>query len=175
MWSGDFNKRIDDILKAGSITEKEATFVLLDQWAFECEWSTVKKISQYQKPREYKIEQFYFLAQWWFQRSRQMGQRKGLAWWGREDYKELFGLRPDERATMVCVRFQEELGYRFATAWPIFISGEGWSVAYHMIHATDHDRAPELMDSAYHGLNAEPISKDQLALRLGVDASDLDD
>jgi three-Cys-motif partner protein len=173
LWHGDFNKRVDELLGADSISPTEATFVLLDQYAFECQWTTVEKLARYQHPREYKLEQFYFLAQWWFQRSKRISREKAIQWWGRDDYGNLFGCRPDERATILCDRFQDELGYRFATAWPIYVGGEAWSVAYHMVHATDHERAPELMDDAYHGLDSEPISKDQLALRLGFDPTDL--
>ncbi len=40
--NGDFNVLIDSILQSGEITQKEATFCLLDQRTFECHWKTVK-------------------------------------------------------------------------------------------------------------------------------------
>lgn len=175
LYFGDFNKKLDEILAPDRIKPKEATFCLLDQYTFECHWSTVEKIAGYQDPREYKVEQFYFLAQWWFARSKRLGPRRGIAWWGRDDYRELFKMTAIERSQLLCERFQRDLGYRFATPWPIYIGGNSWSVAYHMIHATDHPRAPLLMDTAYHGLDSGPVSKDQLALTIGVDAEDLDD
>lgn len=175
LYFGDFNKKVDTILTPDQVRPKEATFCLLDQWSFECHWETVKNIASYQHPREYKLEQFYFLAQWWFARSKRLGPKRGLAWWGRDDYRDLFGMNAPERAQLLCDRFQQELKYRFATAWPIYIGGESWSVAYHMVHATDHPRAPLLMETAYHGLNSGPVSKDQLALALAIPAEEIED
>jgi len=39
---GDFNEKVYDILNSGQITERKATFALLDQRTFECEWRTVE-------------------------------------------------------------------------------------------------------------------------------------
>src|SRR6185295_13379281 len=64
---GDFNERVDEILSSGSITEKEATFCLLDQHTFECDWGTVVKLAEH-KPAN-KIELFYFLGTGWLHRA----------------------------------------------------------------------------------------------------------
>jgi three-Cys-motif partner protein len=58
---GDFNKKIDKILRDCTITEKTAAFCLLDQRAFECHWSTVRKLAAFKKEGP-KIELFYFFA-----------------------------------------------------------------------------------------------------------------
>jgi three-Cys-motif partner protein len=47
IYHGDFNAKIEAILDAGCITEKEATFCLLDQRTFECHWSTVEKLARF--------------------------------------------------------------------------------------------------------------------------------
>ncbi len=43
---GDFNEKIDEILRSKWITEREATFALLDQRMFECHWETLEKLIQ---------------------------------------------------------------------------------------------------------------------------------
>jgi hypothetical protein len=48
IYHGDFNSKID---------EKEATFCLLDQRTFECDWQTVEKLARYKKSGN-KIELF---------------------------------------------------------------------------------------------------------------------
>jgi hypothetical protein len=42
-----------------------------------------------------------------------------------------------------------ELGYKHAYGWQIFSRNVGGKVLYHMIHATDHDEGPLLMNCAY--------------------------
>ena len=49
IYHNDFNQAIDEILGAGEISENEATFCLLDQRTFECDWLTVDKLSRYKK------------------------------------------------------------------------------------------------------------------------------
>src|SRR5271170_4336709 len=65
--SGDFNQTLQGILEAGTIGEKTATFALLDQRTFECEWLTVVALSKHK--RQTKIELFYFFATGWIDRS----------------------------------------------------------------------------------------------------------
>jgi hypothetical protein len=57
IYHGDFNSKIDEILGYGEISEKEATFCLLDQRTFECDWQTVEKLARYKKSGN-KIELF---------------------------------------------------------------------------------------------------------------------
>jgi three-Cys-motif partner protein len=66
--SGDFNNEVDKILKKCSISEATASFCLLDQHTFECEWRTLEKLAQFKKSG-YKIELLYFLASGWLDRS----------------------------------------------------------------------------------------------------------
>jgi len=90
IYHGDFNAKIDDILNAGTISEKEATFCLLDQRTFECDWRTVEKLARYKKSGN-QIELFYFLANGWLERalSGQRDMDKLARWWGREDWTQL--------------------------------------------------------------------------------------
>jgi hypothetical protein len=60
-----------------------------------------------------------------------------------------------------------ELGYATAAAWPIYEradSGLG-KVMYFMIHATDHEEAPKLMNRAYKAatLASQPMEHTQTA------------
>jgi len=54
-------------------------------------------------------------------------------------------------AELVRGRFERELGYRFAAAYPIFDRNEGNRIMYYMIHGSDHEEAPALMVRAHLG------------------------
>ena len=56
----DFNVAVHTLLHAGTIGPKEATFCLIDQRTFECQWATLKALSEYKRGGEHKIELFYF-------------------------------------------------------------------------------------------------------------------
>ena len=64
---GDFNERVATILGSRQITEKTATFALLDQRTFECEWRTIEALSRHKSGN--KIEIFYFFPTGWIDRS----------------------------------------------------------------------------------------------------------
>ena len=150
---GDFNLVIDKILVPGAIREKEATFCLLDQRTFECRWDTVRKIARY-KTTGTKIEQFYFLAVGWLGRSMAAlkDDERLKGWWGHDDVTQLRATtRSVDQARLFTHRFMRELGYASAAAWPIYERDEGGlgKVMYYMIHATDHEEAPKLMNRAY--------------------------
>ncbi len=144
---GDFNVLVDEVLAASPIKEKTASFCLLDQRTFECHWSTVRKIAQYKT--DHKIEIFYFFGTSWFDRalSGLSEKKKAFEWWGSEDLDEFLESPRIERPRLLAQRFQDELHYATALAWPIY--GQGRRVMYHMIHATDHPEAPKLMNRAY--------------------------
>lgn len=150
---GDFNTSINKILVPGSIREKEATFCLLDQRTFECKWDSVRKLAAY-KQSGTKIELFYFLAVGWLARSiaALKDDQKLRDWWGRDDVDlPRTTTNSAELAKLFSHRFKHELGYSTAAAWPIYErsdSGLG-KVMYYMIHATDHQEAPKLMNRAY--------------------------
>lgn len=162
IYIGDFNHRIDDILSAGTISQKEATFCLLDQRTFECDWSTVKKLAGYKKAGM-KIELFYFLANGWFERalSGQKDLERLAQWWGRDDWAELKSMSREKRCEVVVDRLRSELGYEHVMAWPIFKRKTGGAVMYYMIHATDHPEAPVQMSRAYRNtvLPLEPVEQ----------------
>jgi three-Cys-motif partner protein len=171
IYRGDFNAKVDEILSAGDITEKEATFCLLDQRTFECQWSTVEKLAGY-KRSGHKIELFYFLANGWLERA--LSGQKDLdvlaRWWGQDDWTELRKMSRDERRDALVLRVKRDLGYQSVKAWPIYERQNGGAVMYYMIHATDHPEAPTLMSRAYRHtvLPLEPI--EQLKLELFPEA-----
>jgi three-Cys-motif partner protein len=148
---GDFNEKVEGILGSRAITQKEATFCLLDQRMFECHWETVVKLSRYKRPPHNKIELLYFLGVGWLHRSFSglKDQEKALKWWGRDDWNKLHTLTCWEIAELTKRRFEEELGYRFAAAYPIYDRENGNRVMYYMIHASDHEEAPALMVRAH--------------------------
>lgn len=166
--SGDFNISIEKILEPGSIREKEATFCLLDQRTFECKWETIRKIAAYKKTGT-KIELFYFLAVGWLGRSISAlkDDQKLRDWWGRDDISLLRNTSNSvELAKLFTHRFQKDLGYTSAAAWPIYERSDAGlgKVMYYMIHATDHEEAPKLMNRAYKAatLISEPMEHVQI-------------
>lgn len=149
---GDFNKTVDDILATGRITEKTATFALLDQRTFECAWSTVEMLARHKKGT--KIELFYFLATGWLDRSVAAVKLPQTAdrlnqWWGNSGWRRLQGMESITRAKLLAQRFKDELGYQYAYPYAIHNQARGGRTMYHMIHATDHPEAPPLMIRAY--------------------------
>lgn len=157
---GDFNARVAEILASGRITEKTATFALLDQRTFECEWRTIEALSRHKKTGN-KIELFYFFPTGWIDRSMAAVKRpekiKGVeAWWGRPDWIGLRGMDGLERARKVANRIEHELGYGKAEVFPIHDADEGGRVMYHMIHASDHPEALSLMVRAYRKVSGRP-------------------
>jgi three-Cys-motif partner protein len=168
---GDCNVEIPKLLSLRTISEKEATFCLLDQRTFECRWSTVKALAEY-KQAGHKIEQFYFLANKWLPKSiaaLTKNPSTAAEWWGRDDWKALQSINGYERAEIFSKRFMEELGYASAKAWPINERrAGGGSVMYFMIHATDHPEAPKLMRRAFEKAvdPTKPVEQLELA-RLG--------
>jgi three-Cys-motif partner protein len=125
--AGDFNEKVDEILQSGQITEKTATFSLLDQRAFECEWRTVAALSRHKKTGN-KIELFYFFPTGWIDRSIAAVSRpetcaKVERWWGRPDWRELLGMDGLERARLMAARFERELGYKKRKCFRSIASG----------------------------------------------------
>jgi hypothetical protein len=147
---GDFNDKVDRVLESGDITEKEATFCLLDQRTFECQWNTVEKLAAF-KTSGNKIELFYFLANSWQERAFAAQKKLDVpaAWWGKPNWKEIRDMNRDDRRDAFVDRFKRDLGYKSAKAWPIFARENGGMLNYYMIHATDHTEAPKLMSRAY--------------------------
>lgn len=168
---GDFNRLVDSILASGDITEKTATFCLLDQRTFECEWETVRKLAEHKK-EGLKIEQFYFLGSSWLERAAgglSTNEVKAERWWGRKDWRGLIAMSRSARAEHFRQRFLQELGYTYCYVWPICENGDDDSrVMYHMIHATDHERASELMADAYQEVT-RPVAIPNEEMFRGVD------
>lgn len=177
---GDFNATVYQILASGRITEKTATFALLDQRTFECEWRTVAALSTHKSSK--KIEIFYFFPTGWIDRSLAAVRapatvEKVRRWWGRDDWMTLRKSDGTLRAKLVAKRFEEELGYGKATVFPIHSERRGGRVMYHMIHATDHPEATPLMIRAYRQVSgrtdlAEAVQLDLDDLLRRVDADE---
>lgn len=147
---GDFNKTVTEVLAGDNIPPKQATFCLLDQRTFECDWQTVKFLAAHKPP--HKIELFYFLPAHWFGRAFHETKDKTEIerWWGRDDWSTLGDMSDRDRADLLCTRFREELGYAYAYAWPIYSKEDGEGrIKYHMVHSSDHPEAPKLMRRAY--------------------------
>lgn len=167
---GDFNDQVLEILASGVIKEKTATFCLLDQFSSECHWATVKAIAEH-KTGTAKIEQFYFLASGWLDRTLAAFTRnidRPERWWGGDDWRSLVKMPSLNRALLVCDRFKDELGYKYAYPWPILERGSGGKVMFHMIHATDHPEAPKLMARAYSRVTGRAPAEEQIELPLDM-------
>ncbi|MGJ8570404.1 MAG: three-Cys-motif partner protein TcmP [Hoeflea sp.] len=167
---GDFNTTVDEILASDVITDKTATFCLLDQYSCECHWETVRKLARHKAEKANKIEQFYFLATGWLGRALSQFKPENSVpdeWWGNEDWRSLKGLSGDLIAVRMSERFRDELGYRFVHPWPIYQRDRGQGrVMFHMIHASDHPEASKLMRRAYRHVLDVPESDEQLILEL---------
>lgn len=164
---GDFNQAVDSILGTGEISEKEATFCLLDQRTFECDWATVEKLAQYKKSGN-KIELFYFLANGWLERALS-GIRyteKLARWWGRDDWTQLKSMTREQRRDAIVDRLKIGFGYQSVKAYPIYKKDSGGAIMYYMIHATDHPEGPIQMARAYRDTVRPPIPYDDPQLGL---------
>lgn len=150
IYHGDFNSKLDQIMESGEISENEATFCLLDQRTFECDWKTVEKLAQYKKSGN-KIELFYFLANGWLERalSGQKDTDKLARWWGRDDWTKLRDMSREERRDAIVNRLKADFVYQSVKAYPIYKREGGGAIMYYMIHATDHPEGPIQMARAY--------------------------
>jgi three-Cys-motif partner protein len=152
IFQGDCNVNILRMLKEYPVKDKEATFALLDQRTFECDWATVVALANHKKAG-HKIELFYFLAQGWIDRSVKAKRKNKAAdmrrWWGNDGWDAFFRLMREDRREHFRKRFVDELGYKHAYAFAIYDKKDGGKTMYWMIHATDHDEAPKLMNRAY--------------------------
>lgn len=186
---GNFNETVDHILRSPRITTNTATFALLDQRTFECEWATVVRLANH-KPSlgecDTKIEIFYFFATGWLDRSIAAVKRATTAtkldrWWGKPDWRMLQGMDGIHRAQLVASRFRNELGYKYARPYAIHDRMRGGRTMYHMIHATDHDEAATLMLRAYRkisgrsdiNLNGEQVDMEELWREVERGAADV--
>lgn len=153
IYPGDFNKNIAKILEANPIGDKEASFCLLDQRTFQCDWKSVKTVASHKNGGS-KVELFYFFPEGWFNRAvaalKNDKEEKLKRWWGNSSWSELLETRGIMRAQLVADRFKDELKYKYSYPFPIYEKpGEGGKVMYYMIHASDHDDASKLMSRAY--------------------------
>jgi len=149
----DFNLWVSEVLAFGSITDKTATFALLDQRSTECHWATVKSLADH-KQGSTKVELFYFFPTGWIHRAISATKDKSVldAWWGDDGWQQISATSKSEAANL-CLKRIQALGYRDVKSWPICSKEFGaGATMYHMIHATDHLEAPKLMYRAYRNL-----------------------
>ena len=161
----DFNSHVDSVLETDKIRENTATFCLLDQRTFECDWATVKKIAC--RKTERKIEIFYFVPTGWLARSIcALTDPKPTMdrWWGRDDWARLREMKNIDIVDAFRQRFLEELGYAHAHGWPIYDHQGSQRIMYHMVHATDHIEAPNLMSRAYRTATNRAEPQEQFAI-----------
>ncbi|BDS06069.1 hypothetical protein NT6N_11090 [Oceaniferula spumae] len=156
VFQGDMNEELPKFLGENPISEKQATFCLFDQRTKECDWETVAQVARH-KISGNKIELFYFLAQGWVDRilTDKLGEgnlEKVARWLGADDWECFKKLDSDGRAKYFVSKFLNELGYAYSKAYPIFEHGAEGRIMFWMIHASDHERAPALMDAAYSGI-----------------------
>lgn len=165
LYQGDFNQNVSKILESGQIKEKDATFCLLDQRTFECRWSTLEALASYPKDK-YKIELFYFLAAGWLHRALSAQADKSVIdeWWGGSDWDHLQKTQVARVYEPFCERIKSKLGYKHVVPWPIYERKDGGKIMYYMIHATDHDAAPALMDRAYRQAVTAKETKEQFKM-----------
>lgn len=153
IYHGDFNQNVITMLAENPISDKEATFCLLDQRTFECDWASVEVLATHKKGGN-RIELFYFFPERWIDRSiagMKIDKDKRLQkWWGNSNWPELLRNTGCVRAQYVCDRFKADLKYKHAYPFPIYEKPDkGGRIMYYMIHASDHDEAPLLMNRAY--------------------------
>jgi len=151
IYEGDANTRIEKMLQVAPIGAKIPCFCLIDQRTLECDWATVRRISEF-KTEGYKIEVLYFLAESWFNRSwksRKDDDERVKRWWGRDNYMDFLNLPSIERAHSMCSRFRDELRYEYAEPWTIYEHGTTGRTMFYLIHASDHGDARRLMSEAY--------------------------
>jgi three-Cys-motif partner protein len=174
---GDFNATIDTVLMSPQLKDTTATFCLLDQFTCECTWSTLAKLAAHKNDGFNKIELFYFLGVGWLKRALP-GFTKNTEipreWWGRDDWRDLIGLGPTKLQMAFEERFRKELGYRNVYSFPIYERvGKAGRHMFTMIHASDHDEAPNLMQRAYRNIMEPLESEEQLQLEFrGLGDSD---
>ncbi len=173
---GDCNITLPRALREKPIKPNQATFCLLDQRTFECDWQTVREVALH-KSSGNKIEIFYFVPAGWLHRSMSaLGSQETLVrWWGREDVGPLLAARHvQDFAPIFTDRFRNELGYRSVMAWAIYDRGNDGKIMYFMIHATDHEEAPKLMRRAYQNATGALEPAEQLQLELEAAGFDKD-
>jgi three-Cys-motif partner protein len=164
LYHDDFNKAVYEILKSPGLGQRVATFCLLDQRTLECHWKTVEAVAHHKSSN--KVEQFYFVPTGWLHRSLS-GLKDGSTaeiWWGKSDWDRLRKMTIHECAAAFCDRFKKDLGYAYAHPWPIYERQGTTRVMYHMVHASDHPEAPNLMARAYRRATGAPEPLEQLRL-----------
>ena len=150
---GDFNIEIERILRTGRLRPKTPVLVFLDQRTAECHWSTVRRLAFHHRRR--KIELIYFFGTGWIHRalsSAKTAERRAELdrWWGRPTWRnDLLSIPQVQQAEVVRDRFLKELEYPYVRTFPVFENDASTRVLYHLVHASSHPKANNLMIRAY--------------------------
>ncbi len=164
IFPGNFNENVHRMFDAFPIGPSEATFCLLDQRTFECDWKSVQAVAKAKGGN--KIELFYFFPEGWLNRAvaalKYDKEERMAKWWGSDDWKNLTSISGVVRAKRVCERFRNEFDYKHVNAFPIYLNKHSGRLLYYMIHASDHDEAPGLMSRAYGKALDIPETPEQL-------------
>jgi len=152
VYHGDFNERVDEIIRSGRIKKRTAVFAFLDQRTAECHWATVERLAAF-KGRT-RIEQLYFLGVSWLHRSLTQSKTPDRLseldqWWGSRGWERLRDMTQIELSETVAHRFKTELGYAHTNWWPIYLKEGSRRTAFTLIHASDHPEAPKLMRRSF--------------------------
>ena len=155
IFQGDSNEMVRKIFQQeeNTLGVKQAVLALLNQRTSECSWELVEYLSTLKPTNEggTKVEIFYFLAQGWIDRalkSRKLDDKiqETAAWYRGDDWNKFLDLSIEERPIHFCGKFHE-LGYKYARSYGMR-AGDG-RIMFWLIHATDHMRAPKIMERAY--------------------------
>ena len=114
------------MLEFPQVGKGKATFCLIDQRVFECEWATLERIAV--QKEEPKIELMYFLGTGWLDRAMSELHDKSIIekWWGRPDWSPCRGMDAWNKAAEFwpdfVVRFALQLRVRVSyfrkASWP---------------------------------------------------------
>src|SRR5215472_13018340 len=94
-----------------------------------------KKARKIQKPPENKIELLYFLGVGWLHRAfagakKEQKIQQLNQWWGGPGWRDLRNMSAWQITELARKRFEEEMEYRSAAAYPIYDKEEGNKVMY---------------------------------------------
>ncbi len=165
VWSGDCNKKIDEALQALTNWNYAATFALIDQYAAEIEWDTLRKLSTFKKRSNYKVELWLLFAHAMLPRGLAAESYESFdafatrldRMYGSPDWVPMYEawtngrLDPtdfrDELLNLMRWRLEKELGYGRTHAFEMK-NTKGVPI-YSMVFATDNAAGDKIMSDLY--------------------------
>jgi three-Cys-motif partner protein len=165
VWSGDCNEKIDEALHALANWNYAATFALIDQYAAEIHWDTLKKLSAFKKRSNYKVEIWLLFAHAMLPRGLAAESEESLeafasrldAMYGSQDWVPMYNawcdgtLDPadfrEELLNLMRWRLEKELGY--ARTHAVEMKNTSGVPIYSMVFATDNAAGEKIMSDLY--------------------------